>query len=170
KAGTDAAKEIEKQHKESLKAIEDRHNQFVGTVIGYSTTLFDGIVHGWDSFKQAAMRVLDDILVYMERTFVTKMLEQSGIVEKLWGLAFDGMKTKSKTTADAMIEQGTRVANGAQVASGVTAASWGVALATMASNAATAYIAYEFLRTALLPHHSPTAPNAPEPPSQTGSG
>src|SRR6185436_1937348 len=49
-------------------------------------------------------------------------------------------------------------------------ASWGLAFASMASNAATAYLAFMFLKTAIAPHHSPTAPNAPEPPSQTGSG
>jgi hypothetical protein len=163
-AGIRAATEIEKQHKASLKAIEDRHNEFVKTIQGYGVTLIDGLVHGWDSFKDAGRRVLDDILHYMESVFVKKMLEYFGLVETSGSSSFANIGAQSAATTTQMVNQQQQVSAGASVAAGATAGAWGVAFATMLSNALTAYLFYKFLVTALSPHHTPTTPIPTTPP------
>ena len=169
-AGKRAATEVEKQHKDSLKAIEDRHNQFVQTVTGYGVTLTNGLIHGWDSFKSAALSVGEDILGYFEKVFVKKMLEYFGLVETSGTSTWLKIGAQSAQTTAEMTAQQQSVSAGASVAAGATSASWIAAFASMASWALTAYLAYEFLRTALLPHHTPTTPTPTTPPPNTEPG
>ncbi len=79
-AGEAAAKATEKAHKESLAEIERAHEAFARTVVGYTVELVNGMIHGWDGLKSAAINVLNDILNYMIEVFVRKMLIQFALL------------------------------------------------------------------------------------------
>jgi hypothetical protein len=156
--------ETRRRAKKADDEIEERHNEFVKTIQGYGVTLIDGLVSGWDSFKEAGHRVLDDILHYMESVFVKKMLEYFGLVETGGSTAFAGLTAASAESTSAIVAQHT-------AASAATTATWVSALATIGAVAlgvvatlAQMWMIYSFIKAAFSPHITPPTPTPTSPP------
>ncbi len=68
--------EWRKEWTDGTEAAKRIYEQFVNHVVDQGVRLFDGLVHGWDSFRSAAKSVLEDILGYFERRFIATLVQK----------------------------------------------------------------------------------------------